>query len=191
MVEYILLILCWAIYFFCHSLFANDRVKKYFNQLLGTTFRYYRLAYNLFSVIGLGIIVVLNASITSFYFYERSGWTQYLSLFIATGSIFVFKAAFRQFSVNEFLGITRENDKEFKVGGILKHIQHPIYTGTILMVIGFWLFIPNIPTLVSACCIFIYLAIGIPLEERKLIKKYGDAYIEYKKNVPALIPRLK
>jgi protein-S-isoprenylcysteine O-methyltransferase Ste14 len=29
------------------------------------------------------------------------------------------------------------------------------------------------------------------LEERKLIKKYGERYLAYKKEVPALFPKIK
>lgn len=172
-----------------HSLLAADSTKHYFNKLLGKSFRYYRLTYNLFSIVGLLIILFLNASIPSDYLIEGSGWTRYFSLMIATGGIFILKAAFKQYSIKGFLGIENDAQEKFNTDGILKRIRHPIYSGTILIVIGFWLFTPNAPTLVSAGCIFIYLMIGIPLEERKLIRKYGEAYLEYKRKVPALIPK--
>jgi protein-S-isoprenylcysteine O-methyltransferase Ste14 len=109
-------------------------------------------------------------------------------MMLATFAIFIFKAAFKQYSLRGFTGFESDDHESFKADGILKHVRHPIYSATILMVVGFWLFIPNVTTLISACCIFIYLAIGIPLEEKKLIKKYGEAYISYKQRVPALIP---
>ncbi|MFT6214861.1 MAG: protein-S-isoprenylcysteine O-methyltransferase Ste14 [Roseivirga sp.] len=38
--------------------------------------------------------------------------------------------------------------------------------------------------------LLIYLPIGIYLEEKKLIQTYGKAYIKYKEEVPALIPKI-
>jgi len=152
-------------------------------------FRYYRILYNLFSFLGLIFILFFNASIPSTNLIVVSDMTRYLSLVIATGGIFILKAAFKQYSTKGFLGLESDQQEAFKANGILRHIRHPIYAGTILVVIGFWLFVPNVTTLVSVCCIFIYLAIGIPLEEKKLIRKYGDAYREYKSKVPSLIPR--
>jgi protein-S-isoprenylcysteine O-methyltransferase Ste14 len=37
---------------------------------------------------------------------------------------------------------------------------------------------------------FVYLPIGIALEERKLIAAFGEDYVRYRREVPALFPRL-
>ncbi len=174
-----------------HSVLAADNVKAYFSQSLGKGYRYYRLLYVLFSSIGLAGLLLLKASIPSAYLLSPNNWTKYFSLMLATFSIFIFKAAFKQYSMRGFIGLESDAQEQFKADGILKHVRHPIYSATVLIVIAFWLFIPNIATLVSACCIFSYLAIGIPLEERKLIKKYGEAYREYKDRVPSIIPKIK
>jgi protein-S-isoprenylcysteine O-methyltransferase Ste14 len=187
--KYSLLVLGWMAYLGLHSVFAADGVKQYFKQHIQTGYRYYRLLYVFFSTIGLFAMLFLNASISSVYLIESGGWNRYFSLMLATFAIFIFKAAFKQYSLKGFAGFESDEQEQFKVDGILKHVRHPIYSATILMVVAFWLFIPNVTTLISACCIFIYLAIGIPLEERKLIKKYGEAYDLYKEKVPAIFPR--
>lgn len=181
----------WAIYFSIHSLLADTAIKKYFEKFLGTLFRYYRLLYNVFSIVGLLLLLFLNGSITSSQLLPGNNITRYASLLLATGGILIIKAAFKQYKLKGFLGLQNDDHDQFKADGILKHIRHPLYSGTILIVIGFWLFIPTVTTLVSAGCIFMYLAIGIPLEERKLIKQYGEAYREYKRKVPALIPTFR
>ncbi len=183
-----MLILGWIGYLGLHSVFAADGVKQYFSQNMRSAFKYYRLLYVFFSTIGLLAMLLLNASISSVYLIESSDWNRYFSLMLATFSIFIFKAAFKQYSLKGFAGFESDEQEQFKADGILKHVRHPIYSATILMVVAFWLFIPNVTTLISVSCIFIYLTIGIPLEERKLIKKYGEAYISYKQRVPALIP---
>lgn len=183
-----MLVLGWITYLGLHSVFAADGVKQYFKQHIQSGYRYYRLLYVFFSTIGLFGILLLNASISSVYLIESGGWNRYFSLMLGTFAIFIFKAAFKQYNLRGFAGFESDEQEQFKADGILKHVRHPIYSATILMVVAFWLFIPNVTTLISACCIFIYLASGIPLEERKLIKKYGEAYIMYKQRVPALIP---
>lgn len=187
---FILLIGCWAAYFFIHSFLAADWVKEFLRIVLGRAFRYYRLLYNTLSFVGLLLLLFLNASIPSDYLIEITGWTRYFSLMLATPGIFIVKAAFKQFNLNGFMGFSDDAQDGFKAEGILKHIRHPLYAGTILLSLGFWLFTPNVTTLISVGCIFAYLAIGIPLEERKLLKKFGEPYREYRRKVPALIPKL-
>lgn len=181
----------WVGYFMLHSVFAADGVKQYFRKHFQSGYRYYRLLYVGLSTIGLFAMLLLNASIASVYLIESGGWNWYFSLMLATFAIFIFKAAFKQYSLRGFAGFESDEQEQFKADGILKRVRHPIYSATILMVMAFWFFIPNVTTLISACCIFIYLAIGIPLEERKLIKKYGDAYRDYRNRVPSIIPKLK
>jgi protein-S-isoprenylcysteine O-methyltransferase Ste14 len=57
-------------------------------------------------------------------------------------------------------------------------------------VLGYFLFEPTLANLASALCIFLYLPLGIYLEEKKLIQQYGDRYIQYKKEVPAILPKI-
>lgn len=111
-------------------------------------------------------------------------------MFTAWG-VFILKASFRSYSIREFMGLTvNESKPEFIREGLLSYMRHPIYTGTIMISIGFWLFIPNVLNLATILCIFIYLAIGIRLEEKKLIEEFGEDYKRFKKEVPMLIPKI-
>jgi protein-S-isoprenylcysteine O-methyltransferase Ste14 len=178
--NYFLLIISWAGYFVCHSWLASISIKGYFEKKLKGKFRYYRLGYNLLSTVGLLGLLLLNGSISSASFFNSTGIVRYVSLLLATFGVFVISAAFRQYKLRSFLGLQEENEG-FRADGILNKVRHPIYSGTILIVLGFFLFQPNLPTLISTLCIFCYLAIGIQLEEKKLIQKFGDHYLAYKK----------
>ncbi len=186
---YVLLILAWVAYFLIHSLLALNLVKEFFKKKLQTKFHLYRLAYTILSSLGLSGLLFLNGSISAVPFFESKGLVRYVSLMLATFGVFVINAAFRQYKLKSFLGLSEE-EEVFSANGILNKVRHPIYSGTILIVSGFFFFSPNLPTLISVCCIFIYLIIGIKLEERKLIQKFGDEYREYKKRVPMLAPRM-
>ncbi len=179
----------WVFYFVLHSVLAADTVKQFARRALEPAFRFYRLIYSIFSTVGLIFLLVLNGSITSPYFFESRGWVRYLSLMLTTFGVMTIQIAFRQYRLKSFLGFAEESS-EFKTEGILKFVRHPIYSGLCLVTVGFFLFIPNIPTLISCVSIFLYLPIGIYLEEKKLIGIYGELYRDYKRNVPALIPRL-
>jgi protein-S-isoprenylcysteine O-methyltransferase Ste14 len=131
---------------------------------------------------------MINGGISSDYYFEPSGLPRYISLMLTTVGVMVMQRAFRNYRLKSFLGFEPE-DSRLRTGGALAWVRHPIYSGLILITVGFFLFIPNLPTLISCCSILVYLPVGIYLEERKLIRAFGEAYVKYRKEVPALVPR--
>ncbi len=72
--------------------------------------------------------------------------------------------------------------------GLYGLVRHPIYLGEILWPIGFALFLnKNISLWISFGLIF-YFIVYAKLEERTLVRAYGDKYREYQQRVPMLIP---
>jgi protein-S-isoprenylcysteine O-methyltransferase Ste14 len=188
--NFLLLIEFWVLYFFIHSFLASEQVKNLFERWLGRGFRLYRLAYSFISTIGLLFLLLFNASLSSELLFTNEGLIRYLSLMLATFGVIVISQSFREYRFSSFIGL-RDEPSEFKKTGVLKFVRHPIYSGTILIVIGFFLFNPTRSTLISVCCILSYLPIGIYLEERKLIKHFGDLYQSYKKEVPSVFPKIR
>jgi len=69
-----------------------------------------------------------------------------------------------------------------------RFIRHPLYVGWML---AFW----ATPTMTVAHLLFAallsaYMLIAIPFEERDLIAHFGQNYVEYRRRVGALIPRI-
>jgi protein-S-isoprenylcysteine O-methyltransferase Ste14 len=170
-------------------LLAANSVKQYFENQFPTTYKYYRFAYSTFATIGLVGIMLYSGLIPKEYLFASKGVVRYVSLVCAAFSVIIFKQAFRGYKFSFFVGL-KNGEEEFVTTGILKHVRHPLYSATILIVLGYFLFDPTLATLVSALCIFLYLPIGIYLEEKKLIQQYGSRYLQYKKEVPAIIPKL-
>lgn len=183
---YVLLAFGWAIYFILHSVLASARVKSLVKSRSG-----FRLFYSLVATAGLLGLMYYNGTIESPNYFENRGAVRYLSLSGTAFGVILIQLAFRQYGFKEFIGLAEEKPEPLKTSGILSSIRHPIYSGLIMITIGYFLFTPNLPTLISCCCILVYLPIGIYIEEKKLIGRFGDSYRNYKDRVPALIPKIK
>ncbi len=77
----------------------------------------------------------------------------------------------------------------FAVAGPYRWVRHPLYLFMILMI---W----SCPDLTADRLLFnllwtVWVAIGSSFEERDLVVEFGEAYREYQKKVPMLIPLLK
>jgi len=80
-------------------------------------------------------------------------------------------------------------DHPLITSGPYKYVRHPIYSFTIIEVLGCTL-IPN-AYFAFILTLFIYtplLLLRLFLEEKALIQTFGPSYIKYKQTVPCLIP---
>lgn len=180
----------WIAYLTLHSVLASETLKRSAQQGLGKYYRFYRLGYSIIATAGLVVLLIINGSIPAEYFFEPSGIPRFFSLVLTTSGVIIMQRAFRNYRLKAFLGFVPEENR-LRRSGILAWVRHPIYSGLILITLGFFLFIPNLPTLITCSSILLYLPIGIYLEEKKLIGEFGEAYVNYRKEVPALLPRWK
>ncbi len=74
--------------------------------------------------------------------------------------------------------------------GVYGIVRHPIYSADIVLSWGIFLFWPTIIVLFSIIWLNIILFIWMYLEERILIEKFGNDYLEYKKKVPMFLPNI-
>ncbi len=74
--------------------------------------------------------------------------------------------------------------------GVFKYVRHPLYLGCILFYLGLVLATFSI----AAFTVFILICISYNFiasyEEKKLVDKFGNDYLEYKKNVPKWFPKI-
>ena len=55
----------WLFYFFLHSFLASLKVKKYFSESFPGLNPYYRIAYNVIAIVGLGILLTFTLPLAS------------------------------------------------------------------------------------------------------------------------------
>ena len=77
------------------------------------------------------------------------------------------------------------------VRGVYRHVRNPMITGLCLVLLGEALLAASLPLLGLFAFGVIINVIYIPLsEEPGLARRFGDDYLEYKRNVPRWVPRL-
>lgn len=77
------------------------------------------------------------------------------------------------------------------VQGVYRHVRNPMHTGVFLVLFGEGLLLRSKPLLVLVAAVVVLHLFYIPLsEEGGLEKRFGEAYLVYKRNVPRWIPRL-
>ena len=79
--------------------------------------------------------------------------------------------------------------KNLVVSGPYKNTRNPMLFGTFLIYLAFSLFINSITSVVIVCAIFVFmLTIVVKMEEKRLLKDFGNQYEEYRKKVSKFIP---
>lgn len=77
-------------------------------------------------------------------------------------------------------------------GGIYKHIRHPQTVGefptfvAIAFILNSWFLV-----IITALFIVIYIPIMIYYEEKDLVRRFGDKYVQYQKRTGALFPKIR
>ena len=184
--NHILLVVMWFVYFLLHSGLASSRIKGKFHK------QKYRLFYSVIALLGLLPILFHMIKHPGVLLFPKSTTTQFVGLMFATYGFLLIRKAFKSYHTAAFLGLSNAPESNgLQINGIFEKIRHPIYAGTILMTIGFIIFIGKASAAITGVCIMVYIPLGIWLEEKKLIVEYGKAYLDYRKSVPALIPKLK
>jgi protein-S-isoprenylcysteine O-methyltransferase Ste14 len=186
-----ILLLVLAIWGVVHSFLASRAAKEIFRLKAGSM-DFYRLAYNVFAGISFLPILYLMATLPNRMVYEvPSPWN--LVMFGGQQLSLVFlAAAFLQTDALSFVGLRQLFEEEksgaLVVHGLYKVVRHPLYTFSLLFL---WLS-PGVSQ--NSLTVYIgatlYILIGTYFEERKLLREFGEAYSNYKKSTPMLIPGL-
>jgi protein-S-isoprenylcysteine O-methyltransferase Ste14 len=85
--------------------------------------------------------------------------------------------------------VTIRHDHTIKTDGIYGFVRHPSYLGTILSFVGFGISLNNwISFIIVPLMVIIAMFRRMSIEERLLMKHFGEQYGEYMKNTKRLVP---
>ena len=76
-------------------------------------------------------------------------------------------------------------------GGPYARLRHPQYVGFVLIMLGFLLQWPTLPTLVMFPILVVMYVRLAQQEEREALEQFGAAYARYAAETPAFLPRLR
>lgn len=195
----LLISLALAFFGVVHSLLAGVRPKDRLKSVLDARFveGWYRLAYNAFSVVTLIPVGLVYLALPDETLYSLDApWSLFLRLLQVLGVLGLAGALFVT-DIWHFAGLKQAlaylngdplpfPDPPLQVAGMYRYVRHPLYFFSLLAiwptpalsVNGLWL---NIG-------ITLYFILGSWVEERRLVRQYGDAYVAYRRRVSWLLP---
>ena len=176
-------------YFFLHSALASTAAKDWVATHVPHFARYYRLVYNLIATLLLipPLWIVHTGEGGSLWTWH--GPTRWLADGLAIAAVLGFLWSLRYYDMGEFLGLKQpqsaDQSQRFILSPFHRHVRHPWYFFALVIV---WTRDMDTTWLVSSAAITVYFVIGSRLEERKLVREFGESYRRYQRSVPALIP---
>ncbi len=198
-IDVIEIVFLFALFAASHTFLASRKIKNRITQNLGNKIAFYRLFYNISSLLIFAAIYFI-APKPDMIVYDLQYPFDIITFALQVLSLIGLIWAAKPIDMKEFAGISQierfikgdynindlDEKQELKITGSFKLVRHPIYLFSIL-------FLGLRPTmslfyLVMFICLAAYFYIGSVYEERKLVEVFGHDYINYQKSVPRLIP---
>jgi protein-S-isoprenylcysteine O-methyltransferase Ste14 len=190
--DYVDFAIRFILFAIAHSLFATNRIKWTISRIPGKEPRFYRLYYNIASFAML-IWVMSSYRTTPVLYFAPGIWSlvMYAAQIAIAGIIF---QCVHQTGTGDFLGINQLRSIKTQhyalvTSGCYAHMRHPLYFySTIFLVLN-----PVMTAQWLMLTIFslVYFTLGGMIEERRLLKIFGEEYRRYQQRVPFIIPVLR
>ncbi|MGB0681092.1 MAG: methyltransferase family protein [Magnetovibrionaceae bacterium] len=185
----------WLAFGASHSLLCGEGAKAALGPLLGAG---YRLAYNGFALICIGVVFAVGYLILHPSLFQLSGTPWGFGLLVVQIAGLVFGLiALRGYDLGRFAGTEQlrraraglppEDDEPLRIEGLNRYLRHPLYLAAYLIL---WGGAVDDRGLATALWGSVYLWLGARFEERRLLARYGQAYAEYRDRTPSVIPGL-
>ena len=202
MIEPLLIFLSVALFGIVHSWLASYRAKLIAQNALGPDLAstIYRAIFNVLAVLSLAPSLYLVVALPDRELYRFPEPLNFIALLIqglaALGVIYAvyqldvwFFAGVRQLLDRKTKAIDSTSTAHLVTNGLHRYVRHPLYTMSLIFLYFSTPMTLNRLILIVGFTLYFYL--GSIFEERKLVREFGDAYRQYQRDVPRLIPRLK
>jgi len=192
---YFVLPVFWILWCFLHSYLISIRATKWFETRLGEKSSFYRLFYNLFSLITVLPLFYWQHTIPGPIVVPLSPYLLIFKNIVLIFSVIIVAGSFFSFDIWGFFGIRpaifgdQQKDEKpvIKKHGFYGIVRHPMYLGGIIY---FTASMTNAPLaqFFGYFILAVYMIIGTFREDRRLAKELGDVYRNYQNEVPMLLP---
>ncbi|WP_457669907.1 methyltransferase family protein [Thiolapillus sp.] len=187
------LVAAWLGYFVIHSLLASLWVKRQVAGRWPRLMPWYRLFFNAVAALLLTVPLYLVWTMGGEILFAWKGVWWWVGNGLALAALGGFFYSLRHYDGSEFLGLRQLRDDErrvedqerFRISPLHQYVRHPWYFLGLVLI---WTRDMTAAMLVSAMLLTLYFILGSWLEERKLLAYYSDAYREYRRRVPGLLP---
>lgn len=140
----------------------------------------------MWAIVLVGIFLIFQF-VSARFVWEQNyfGWVLFFITFVYW-TYFFFGALW----VNRRAALSADKTKRIIKEGVYSKVRHPIYSADIVLGWGIFFFYPDVRFLIGAHLFMFVLLFWMKREEKALTEKFGDDYIEYKRNVPKLFPKI-
>ena len=193
--KYLILSLLFIAWCFLHSTMISTSVIGYFKKLLGSNYRFYRLFFNLISILTLIPVAFFAYSVQTPVIFEWNGYWRLGQVLILGTAVWFFFRGGRHYDIRQVLGIKQIREGtadmaitdtgELDTSGVLGMTRHPWYLATMLLI---WARQMDVSAIIVNVILTAYLIVGTYLEEKKLVREFGEKYLAYQKRVSMLVP---
>lgn len=190
----LLTLVATAAYAGLHSLLASLWAKAGARRLAGPAAgRFYRLGYNIVGAITLLPVLAIVALEPGPVLYIVPSPLSWLFLAGQAAAVIVVLAGLYQTDVWHFLGLrqlvepTDQRPAQLVTRGLYRYVRHPLYSAGLAFLWLTPLMTTTMLALVAGLSLYFY--VGSLHEERRLRVEFGQAYVDYQRRVPGLIPR--
>ncbi|MDB4442366.1 NnrU family protein [bacterium] len=187
-----LLVIAWCI---LHSAMISVSVTEYLKKRLGLKFRFYRLFFNFIAILTLIPVALFASSIQTQAIFHWNGYMRTGQVLLLVIAVLLFFLGGRHYNVRQVLGIKQikegnsnkaiSDTGELDTSGVLEITRHPWYLATILLI---WARQMDVSVIFVNVILTFYLIVGTYLEEKKLIREFGEKYAAYQNRVSMLLP---
>jgi protein-S-isoprenylcysteine O-methyltransferase Ste14 len=188
-----------------HSLFSALFLKKWFISKFPGIAPLYRLIFNVAQTLLFFIMLVLVPKPMQI-IWQTAGFWFYLLRLVQFTMLILLAGSFRHFNSGEFLGLglakkwlmarklnirvsideTGDEVYELNQTGFYGLVRHPIYLFTIILFLS-----DPVMRLFQLYLVFwliLYFYVGSVFEERRLVRIFGQQYMDYQRRVDRLFP---
>jgi protein-S-isoprenylcysteine O-methyltransferase Ste14 len=178
-----------------HSALISRAVTAALQKRFPSSFRFYRILYNLFAVVTLLPVLYYSFSQRGETLVAWTGPWRIISTLLGSVALILFVTGARHYDFRQFVGIRQiksekacsvlTDDCSLDTTGVLSVVRHPWYCAGIFIV---WARPLDLAAIWTNLVVSGYLVVGSFLEERKLQVQFGEQYTDYQRRVSMFVP---